>query len=89
MSIAINHTSVLCNAIIAQAVEDFRNSRYLAKKGNTHQRRHEAAEMLKDCTDFFLSDYFHLLTNIDGQQLLNSLMEEPYDIAITTEFKYF
>ncbi len=50
----------LANAIIVQAVEDYRNN-----KGD-----------IGEIEDFFKSDWFKVLTNIDGKWLLRKLQSE-------------
>ncbi len=52
----------LANAIILRAVEDYR----LAEDRRT----------LKEIEDFFLSDWFSVLTSLDGAALLQKLREE-------------
>ena len=52
----------LANAIIMRAVEDYR----LAEDRRT----------LKEIEGFFLSDWFSVLTNLDGAALLQKLREE-------------
>ena len=59
----------LANAIVLKAVRDYRMAR---KKGKSR----EAKLMIKDCERFFRSEWFTMLTDVDGQMLLQRLQEE-------------
>ena len=63
----------LAQAIILQAVKDYRAAR---KKTKYHQKNKEAKLMIQDCESFFRSDLFSALTIIDGRTLLEKLKEE-------------
>lgn len=63
----------LANAIILQAVKDYRKALKILKR---HPRHKEAKEMVKDCEDFFESKWFSMLTNIDGKVLMEKLKQE-------------
>ena len=63
----------LAQAIILQAVKDYRVAR---KKAKYHPKNKEAKLMIQDCESFFRSDWFSALTSIDGQVLLEKLKEE-------------
>lgn len=63
----------LANAIILQAVNDYRAAR---KKLETHSKEKEAKLMIQDCESFFRSGWFTVLTSIDGPALLRKLKEE-------------
>ena len=63
----------LANAIILQAVKDYRTAR---KKAKYHPKNKEAKLMIEDCERFFRSDWFAALTSVDGQMLLRKLKEE-------------
>ena len=63
----------LANAIILQAVKDYRAAR---KKLKYHPKNKEAKLMVEDCERFFRSDWFTVLTSIDGAVLLKKLKEE-------------
>ena len=54
--------TALANAIIEQAVDDYRKS-----------KNHQARSMIKK---FFLSEWFSVLTDLDGKMLLIRLEEE-------------
>lgn len=63
----------LANAIILQAVKDYRLAR---KKRKYHPKNKEAKLMIEDCERFFRSDWFTALTTVDGEALLKKLEEE-------------
>ena len=63
----------LANAIIVQAVKDFRPA-YLRIKKNPNDET--ANRIVREITKFFHSDYFCLLTNLDGFVLLKKIMQE-------------
>lgn len=69
----MNPYKELCTAIIVQAVKDW-------KQSLTYVRRHPNAiaafETKRECEEFFLSDWFAMLTEIDGKWLLDSLRKE-------------
>lgn len=61
----------LANAIVVQAAEDYRN----ALKGISYN--HYPAEIIIERLEkFFKSDYFGILTRVDGEYLLWKLKEE-------------
>lgn len=63
----------LANAIILQAVKDWRGAMVrLRKRPNNHD-----AEWIRNETEkFFLSGWFGVLTKLDGKALLRKLKEE-------------
>ena len=63
----------LANAIILQAVKDYRLAR---KKRKYHPKNKDAKLMIEDCESFFRSDWFAVLTSLDGEMLLKKLKEE-------------
>ena len=63
----------LANAVIIQAVEDWREAANYLRK---HPASREAAEMVRETESFFLSEYYAMLTDYDGQTLLRRLKEE-------------
>lgn len=67
----------LANAIILQAVKDYRDSSKILEKG---RKNYEAKAIKSDCVRFFKSGWFSILTNLDGEALLEKLEEEvSYD----------
>ena len=63
----------LANAIVLQAVKDYREARKKLKK---RKKNEDAKLMVEDCESFFRSDWFKALTNLDGEMLLKKLQEE-------------
>ncbi len=63
----------LANAIILQAVKDYREARKKLKK---RPKNEDAKLMVSDCEAFFRSEWFKALTNVNGEMLLKKLREE-------------
>lgn len=63
----------LANAIILQAVRDWRKAVGKLKKW---PRYRPATELQEECEEFFLSDWFTILTKVDGSDLLWKLKKE-------------
>ena len=63
----------LANAIILQAVKDFRPAYRRLKK---HPNDRLAQDTVREITQFFCSDYFRALTDLDGPALLNRIIRE-------------
>ena len=63
----------LARAIILQAVKDFKPA-YLRLKRFPNDKH--AADRVKEITEFFCSEYFCLLTDVDGPRLLRKIMEQ-------------
>ena len=63
----------LANAIILAAVEDYR---WAKKKLKKHPTNKEAKLMVEDCEEFFRSDWFTVLSDLDGEDILKRLSEE-------------
>lgn len=63
----------LANAIILQAVKDYRQALISLQK---HTKNTKAQSIKKDVERFFLSGWFVELTDLDGQMLLNKLQKE-------------
>ena len=63
----------LANAIILQAVRDFRPAYRRLKK---HPNDRLAQDTVREITQFFCSDYFRALTDLDGPALLNRIIRE-------------
>lgn len=60
----------LANAIILQAVKDYR----LALRAPEWSVK--AQTTVKECESFFRSDWFKILTTVDGEYLIRRLREE-------------
>ncbi len=63
----------LANAIILQAVKDFRPAYRRLKR---HPNDKLAQDTVREITKFFCSQYFEALTDLDGPALLNRIMRE-------------
>ncbi len=71
--IGIDPYEKLANAIIMQAVKDYRAAKKKLKKRPTNK---DAELMVIDTEKFFRSDWFTALTDVDGEVLLRKLQEE-------------
>lgn len=69
----IENYEKLANAIILQAVKDYRATRKKLKK---QPRNKDAEIMINDTERFFRSDWFTALTDVDGALILRKLQEE-------------
>ena len=65
----------LANAIILQAVKDFRVA-YKQMRRHPERPDSPAADEVRRVTRFFCSDYFQLLTSLDGPALLQKIIDE-------------
>lgn len=63
----------LANAIILQAVKDYRVA---GKKLKRNPKNKDAKLMVEDCERFFCYDWFGQLTSVNGKMLLKKLQEE-------------
>lgn len=63
----------LANAIVLQAVTDYRNARKTLK---TRPKDRDAMYTTKEVIAFFRSDYFKVLTSIDPELLISKLRKE-------------
>ena len=63
----------LANAIILQAVKDYRAA---GEKLKRNPKNKDAKLMVEDCERFFCSDWFGQLTSVDGKRLMKKLQEE-------------
>lgn len=63
----------LANAIVLQAVKDYRDALRTLKK---HPRRSGARSVKNDCERFFRSSWYQTLTSVDGEILMRKLNEE-------------
>ncbi len=63
----------LANAIVLQAVKDWRSAVRTLKK----RPRYDPAKQVRDeCERFFRSDWFEALTEVDGRIILRKLKQE-------------
>ena len=63
----------LANAIILQAVSDYRTS---LKKIKAHPKNRQAIDEALDIERFFSSGWYQQLTSVDGEYLIRMLQEE-------------
>ena len=63
----------LANGIILQAVDDYRKAR---KDLKLNINNHEARLILNDCERFLRSEWFGVLTALDGKDLLSKFETE-------------
>ena len=69
----MNEYEALANAIVEQAAKDYRAAR---KKLAKNPYNPSAQKTVRDVEEFFHSDWFRVLTTLDGEQLLTMLKEE-------------
>lgn len=62
----------LANAIIMQAVKDFRAAYRTRKK---FPDRANVEKQIREITSFFCSQYFEVLSDLDGPRLLQKIIE--------------
>lgn len=70
---AKNPYEELGNAVVLQAVKDYRDSKRTLKK---HPKNTVALKMKSECERFFVSENFSIFTSIDGKSLLAKLEKE-------------
>ena len=63
----------LINAIILQAVREFRPA---YRRLQDHPEDKKAMERVSEITDFFCSEYFMMLSDLDGPELLRKIVFE-------------
>ena len=61
----------LADAIVLQAVEDYRIA-----LGGKYVRGESPERVINDVERFFLSDWFYMLTKLDGELLIKKLRKE-------------
>ena len=69
----VSPVDILYNAIILQAVKDFRDARRKLKRRPDDKA---ATASIRELSGFFRSEYFSTLTGVDGPTLLRRLSEE-------------
>jgi hypothetical protein len=62
----------LANAIIVQAVTDYRK----ALEGKSYNESQSPEEIIEELETFFRSEYFTILTKIKGEYLISKLKRE-------------
>lgn len=68
----------LANAIIIQAVKDYRKALKTLKR---HPRYEPARAMVAEVEEFFHSDWYRVLTSVDGDMLIRKIRREINDCA--------
>lgn len=63
----------LANAIITQAAKDYR---YALKHLKPGDELSPEKLIIDECEQFFRSDYFRILTKLDGERLISMIREE-------------
>ena len=63
----------VANAIILQAVEDYRHARYRNRKRPYQQKTEQE---IRDIEQFFCSEWFSILCTLDGSRLLRDLKKQ-------------
>ena len=66
-------TEDLAIGIIVMAAKDYRLALRQLKR---NPKNRAALEMARDCEQFFRSEYYETLTNVDGGYLIRKLREE-------------
>lgn len=74
----------LANAIVLQAVDDWRSAKKILRRHKVHALqgrkkvtpRNDPQGTIDACERFFRSGWFQMLTRIDGEALLRKLREE-------------
>ena len=78
-TVSLDSLTALANAIIVQAAKDYRRALRKQKKdpGNV-----SAKIPIEEAEQFFRSEWYRLLTTVDGETLIKQLREEvTYDDA--------
>ena len=78
-TVSLDSLTALANAIIVQAAKDYRRALRKQKKdpGNV-----SAKIPIEEAEQFFRSDWYRILTTVDGETLIKQLREEvTYDDA--------
>lgn len=68
----MNPYTLLANHIILQAVQDYRKS----LRGLQIRKTIPVDVTKQECEDFFTSEWFSILTKVDGKQIMRRLQEE-------------
>ena len=80
----MNPYSRLANHIILQAVQDYRKS----LRGHQIRKTIPVEVTKQECEDFFTSDWFRILTKVDGKQIMRRLQEEyANESKLSTKYK--
>ena len=71
----MNSYEMLANAIVVHAAKDYRAARRKLRKDPYNTK---ALHTVSDVEEFFRSDWFKVLTPVDGRTILK-LLEEEFD----------
>ena len=63
----------LANAIILQAVKDYRHALEVLQRNPLYR---SAQDTKAECERFFCSEWFQILTSVDGKMLMRKLQQE-------------
>jgi hypothetical protein len=63
----------IANAVVEQAVKDYRQA---LKAVSLNSRNREAKAIVSECEAFFRSDWYGVLTGLDGEMLMAKIREE-------------
>lgn len=77
-TLGISPYEELANAIVLQAVTDYRNA--LRGKGKSKALD---KKRIKECEKFFRSEWYSILTKYDGERLIKRLQEEYHNESKT------
>lgn len=64
----------LANGIVSKAVEDYR----CALKGQRIDKHTSVEKTIKECENFFRSEWFMVLTKVDGEMIIDKVKGEVY-----------
>lgn len=63
----------IANAVVEQAAKDYRQA---LKAVSLNSRNREAKAIVSECEAFFRSDWYGVLTGLDGEALMAKIREE-------------
>lgn len=66
----------MCNAVVLQAVGDYRRLMKKLKRADNKERIAELEQGKRELETFFCSDWFNMFTMLDGKMILKRLQEE-------------
>lgn len=73
----------LTNAIILQAVKDYRLAlRYERDLRYNQEMQHSYRKLLRECERFFRSEWFSALTTVNGNTIIKKLRKEVDDANV-------
>ena len=70
----------LANAIVLQAVEDYKAALHWLKRHPTNSgtRWIDNVNMACECEQFFCGQWIEMLTNLDGREIMRQIREDVY-----------